>query len=127
MLFSPGSVSSIGEGNAGNHDEGAQSEEMAPGTTVEISVEGYADDICMLALCAMTPMMMLLATGQWTTLMGQEINVKKSLAFAVQHKARGTKEAQDVELKCSNEDALCPNNHIGCTICCVFTAHSHPD
>ena len=71
---------------------------MAPGTTVEISAEGYTDDTYMLAMCAMTLMLMLQATGQWTTLIGQEINAKKSLAFAMQHTARGTREAQDVEL-----------------------------
>ena len=43
-------------------------------------------------------MLMLQATGQWTTLTRQEINVKKSLAFAVQHTARGTRKAQGVEL-----------------------------
>ena len=40
-------------------------------------------------------MLMLQATGQWTIVTGQEIKVKKSLAFAMQHTAR---EAQDVEL-----------------------------
>ena len=49
---------------------GVQSEEMAPGNTVEISAEGYADDTYtyMLAMCAMTLMLMLQATGQWTAL-----------------------------------------------------------
>ena len=98
MLFSPGSDSSADEDEANSHGGGDESEEMAPGTAVEISAEGYADDIYMLAMCAITVMLMLQATGQWTTLTGQEINVKRSLAFAVQHTARGTKEAQDVEL-----------------------------
>ena len=49
---------------------------MAPGTTVEISAEGYADNTYMLALCAITLRMMLQATGQWITLTRQEINVK---------------------------------------------------
>ena len=56
------------------------------------------DDTYMLALCAMTEMMMLRATGQWTTLTRHEKNMKKSMAFGVQHKAWGTKEAPDVEL-----------------------------
>ena len=61
----------------------------------------------MLAICAMTLMPMLQATGQWTTLTGQGINVKKSPAFAVQHTARGTGKAQDVEL---NGETL-PHDH----------------
>ena len=80
---------------------------MASGTMVEISAEGYADDTYMPALCAMTLMMMLQATGQWIMLTGQEINAKKSPTFAVQHKARGTKEAQSVEL---NGESL-PHHH----------------
>ena len=54
---------------------------------MEVSAEGYAHDTYMLAMCAMMLMQMLQATGQWTALTGQEINVKKSLAFAVQHTA----------------------------------------
>ena len=99
VLFSPGSDSSAGKDEASSHGGGDHSEEMAPpATTVEISAEGDADDTYMLAMCATTPMLMLQATGQWTTLTGQEINGKKSLAFAVQHTARGTQEARDVEL-----------------------------
>ena len=98
VLFSPGSDSSADEDEASSHGGGDQSEDMAPGTTVKISAEGYVDDTYMLAICAMTPMLMLRATGQWTTLTGQEINVKKSLAFAVEHTGPATREAQDVEL-----------------------------
>ena len=96
VLFSPGSDRST-EG-ADSHDGGDQSEEMALGTTMETSAEGNADDTYMLAMCAMMLMLMLQATGQWTALTGQEMNVKKLLAFAVQHTARGTREAQDVDL-----------------------------
>ena len=85
VLFSPGIDSSADEDEASSHGGGDESEEMAPGTTVEISVEGYTDDTYMLAMCAMMLMLMLQATGHWTTLTRQEINVKKSLALAVQH------------------------------------------
>ena len=50
VLFSPGRDNSTDEDEASSHGGGDQSEEMAPGTTVEISAEGYTDDTYMLAI-----------------------------------------------------------------------------
>ena len=106
VLFSPDRVSSAGEDDARSHDDEDLDETMAPGTRMEISAEGYADDMYMLPLCAMSLVMMLQATGRWITLMGEEINMGKSL-ISVQHTARETLEAQRVEL---NGGAL-PQQH----------------
>ena len=107
VLFSPYRVSSVGEDAARIHDDEDLDDSMAPGTTMEISEEGYADDTYMLALCAMMLMRMLQATGRWAKLTGQEINVGKSVTFTVQHTARATQEAQRVQL---NGKAL-PQQH----------------
>ena len=107
VLFSMDRVGSAESSNAHSSGDQVPTEEMAPHTTVEISAEGYADDTYMLALCALALTMMLQATGQWTKLTGQEINVSKSLTFSVQHRARGTLEGLKVEL---NNETL-PQQH----------------
>ena len=66
---------------AHSNEDQELTKEMALGTTVEISAEGYADDTYMLALCTLTLTLMLQATGAWTRLPGQEINVGKYPAF----------------------------------------------
>ena len=63
--------------------------EMALGTQVESLLESYADGAYMLALCNAPLSLMLLATSQCVRLIGQEIHVKKSLFFAMQHKVQG--------------------------------------
>ena len=77
------------DSSATSEDTGHGDDDAAPGVEVRISAEGYADDTYMLAMCIMTLQLMLLATGQWVQLTGQEINVKKSMLFGVQG-PRGT-------------------------------------
>ena len=84
VLFDETDDSSSTSEDAGHGDDGA-----APGVEVRISAEGYADDTYMLAMCIMTPHLMLMATGQWVQPTGQGINVKKSMLFGVRG-ARGT-------------------------------------
>ena len=77
------------DSSATSEDAGHGDDDAAPGVEVRISAEGYADDTYMLAMCIMTLQLMLLATGQWVQLTGQEINVKKSMLFGVRG-LRGT-------------------------------------
>ena len=72
-----------------SEDSGHGGDDAAPGVEVRISAEGYVDDTYMLAMCIMTLQLMLLATGQWVQLTGQEINEKKSMLFGVRG-SRGT-------------------------------------
>ena len=77
------------DSSATSEDTGQGDDDAAPGVEVRISAEGCADDTYMLAMCIMTLQLMLLATGQWVQLTGQEINVKKSMLFGVRG-PRGT-------------------------------------
>ena len=77
------------DSSATSEDTGHGDDDAPPGVEVRISAEGYADDTYMLAMCIMTLQLMLLATGQWVQLTGQEINVKKSMLFGVRG-PRGT-------------------------------------
>ena len=69
--------------SAASEDAGQDDEEAASGVEVRISVEGYADDTYILAICIMTLQMMLLATGQWVQPTGHETKVKKSMLIGV--------------------------------------------
>ena len=71
------------DSSATSEDARQGGDDAAPGVEVRISAEGYTDDTYMLAMCIMTLHLMLLATGQWVQLTGQEINVKKSMLFGV--------------------------------------------
>ena len=55
---------------------------------IDISAEGYADDMYMLTIHILLLLAMLVATSKWLKLMGQEVNAKKLLAFSATSKVR---------------------------------------
>ena len=85
-------------------DEGSEDakevapKEVAPGTQVAISAEGYADDTYMLAMYLLSLLAMLAATSRWLQLTGKDVNAKTSQAFTAAYSTRERRDTLEAAL-----------------------------